>query len=774
MLNRISLFILLLSTAMGYLHARIIGEVRDSIGEPLAGAVVSLVQLPDSALIDAVSADSLGKFEFGQTVESNNYLLRASMIGYKPGEKSATGNSSVNIVLQSDATVLGELVVTTAQPTFKRALGKFIYTPNSVAKMASDSYDLLQYVPMIEKNGDDYKLSGESGLVIYINGKKPVMPQSMLSKYLASLPSWRVKGIEIWTNVPGYDKIVNMLIDRPEDGLLGNLSAKGTYNSSRFSESIGASLWYTNDRWQFGLNGAYGHGEYQSEVLSETENFETGNSNKLNNKFGGITNAYSASFSAEYQINDKSSIGVSAMVNDNNYNSNGRQSLSSFVDGETHESLVISRLHRPASSPAVGIKADYFLRLDNRGSNFRVNADYSRDKSENYKTWFNNDIVSQLWNSGTTQQGEKFSASLLKVLNSKSMLSVGYGLFASENQSFNDIDNVYDNFKVKELINSANVEYLYKINFGLSVNLGLNFKSSSRRGEAYGDVHIGRRTFNYLNPSATLTYDIGEKGDYISLEYLSATFNPVYKWLNPLKLKNTDISFTVGNPDLKPDRYHMISLRYNWRGGLFIRTYYQIINNGAIAYNSVDKNGIITTSYANIAKSRCFEFQAGYSKFWFKRWFFWANATLGNTNMKAHHSETNYDINKWDVSFILRNEIAILPQYKLNFSIDLELRSPSVSTSSLDGETNWTFSNSFTVSKQWGSDWYTEIVANNPFANRSSRTLVTNQFREHIQSMTYPGSFALTVRYTFGKKTVKQLNKSTTTGLNERNSESRK
>lgn len=283
MLKRLCIIIILLSTSAGYVHARIIGEVRDSIGEPLVGAVVSLVQLPDSALTDAVSTDSIGKFEFGQTVESDSYLLRASMIGYKPGERTTTGNSSVNIVLQNDATVLDELVVTTSQPTFKRALGKFIYTPNSVAKMATDSYDLLQYVPMIEKNGDDYKLSGENGVVIYINGKRPVMPQSMLSKYLASLPSWRVKGIEIWTNMPGYGKIVNMLIDRPEDGLLGNTSAKGTYKSSKFNENVGASLWYTNDRWQFGLSGAYGHSEYQSEILSETENFDTGNSNKLSN-----------------------------------------------------------------------------------------------------------------------------------------------------------------------------------------------------------------------------------------------------------------------------------------------------------------------------------------------------------------------------------------------------------------------------------------------------------------------------------------------------------
>lgn len=354
------------------------------------------------------------------------------------------------------------------------------------------------------------------------------------------------------------------------------------------------------------------------------------------------------------------------------------------------------------------------------------------------------------------------------------MLSVGYGLFASKNQSFNDIDNVYDNFKVNELNNSANVEYLYKLNCGLSVNLGLGFNSSSRRGEAYGDVHTARRTFNYLNPSATLTYDIGEKGDYISIEYISATFNPVYKWLNPLKIKDTDISYIIGNPGLKPDRYHMITLRYNWHGGLFISSLYEIINNGAIAYNSVDQNGVTITSYGNIAKSRDFEFHVGYSKIWFNRRFFWANVSLGNTNMKAHYGETNYDTNKWEASFILRNEFAILPQYKLNFSVYLGLSSPSVSTSSLNGESNWMFSNSFTLSKQWGSDWYTEIVANNPFANRYSRELVTNQFREHMQSKTYPGSFALTVRYTFGKKTIKKLYKSTTTSLNERNSESRK
>ena len=49
------------------LHARIEGCVRDNIGEPVEGAVVSLIQKSDSTITDAQTTDINGAFIFNDT-----------------------------------------------------------------------------------------------------------------------------------------------------------------------------------------------------------------------------------------------------------------------------------------------------------------------------------------------------------------------------------------------------------------------------------------------------------------------------------------------------------------------------------------------------------------------------------------------------------------------------------------------------------------------------------------------------------------------------------
>ena len=73
--------------------------------QPVAGAVVSFYALPDSALVDAVTADAAGRVTFAN---ANAMALRAQAIGFLP-LVAATDAWAILWCWQDQQTSLGNL-----------------------------------------------------------------------------------------------------------------------------------------------------------------------------------------------------------------------------------------------------------------------------------------------------------------------------------------------------------------------------------------------------------------------------------------------------------------------------------------------------------------------------------------------------------------------------------------------------------------------------------------------------------------------------------------
>ncbi|MFG6387443.1 MAG: carboxypeptidase-like regulatory domain-containing protein, partial [Muribaculaceae bacterium] len=151
-----------LSPAMAGRFETVIVDVER---QPVAGAVVSFYALPDSALVDAVTADAAGRVTFAN---ANAMALRAQAIGFLP-LVAATDAVGDTLVLARPTNQLRELVVS-AQPVMQRSAGQFTYLPNDLRSKTDNSFELLRLVPLLDVSDRGISIFGKGASRIFING----------------------------------------------------------------------------------------------------------------------------------------------------------------------------------------------------------------------------------------------------------------------------------------------------------------------------------------------------------------------------------------------------------------------------------------------------------------------------------------------------------------------------------------------------------------------------------------------------------------------------
>lgn len=92
--------------------------VDNETTEPMEGATVQLLSLPDSTFVDGVLADGKGRFKLAKVAKAN-YLIKVSMVGYVTTFIDMNLNTKRDKVVElgtltmvDNTHVLGEAVVT--------------------------------------------------------------------------------------------------------------------------------------------------------------------------------------------------------------------------------------------------------------------------------------------------------------------------------------------------------------------------------------------------------------------------------------------------------------------------------------------------------------------------------------------------------------------------------------------------------------------------------------------------------------------------------------
>ena len=236
------------------------GRVVDETQAPVPFANVVLLKASDSAFVAGTTTDNEGYFAL--TGDAMRPIIKISYLGYKTRVIDATNRDMGTIVLEPEATMLGEVVVKGQRPAFKLTTeGLKTEVENTLLSKVGSAKAVLENLPGVQRKKDGIEVFGKGTPLIYINGRK-LQSQTELDQ----LSSEDIKSVELITN-PGakYDATVESVIliktKRPQgEGFSFNTQASyyaaerpdldlGTnWNYRHKGLDVFGSVWYNDGR----------------------------------------------------------------------------------------------------------------------------------------------------------------------------------------------------------------------------------------------------------------------------------------------------------------------------------------------------------------------------------------------------------------------------------------------------------------------------------------------------------------------------------------------
>ena len=207
------------------------GRVTDMENNPVDGVAVVLQTL-DSVYVDAVVTDSLGSFNLDHVAEQTCRLLFQHLL-YEPFQLEISGEDVGTVRLTSKNYELDGVVVKAERPQVKVENGALKYDVPQLMKdkSVSNAFEVVKQLPGIIGGSDEIQLLGAGSPQIILNGQLTTMSVDQLITMLKSIPSSRVKNVEVMYNAPAKYNIrgavINVILD------------KGTTDSTALQGEVG-------------------------------------------------------------------------------------------------------------------------------------------------------------------------------------------------------------------------------------------------------------------------------------------------------------------------------------------------------------------------------------------------------------------------------------------------------------------------------------------------------------------------------------------------------
>ena len=183
------------------------GKILTEEKQPIEFANIALLS-EDSTFIQGTCSRSDGSFELLPPAPGN-YLLQVSSIGYKTLCQPCPTGSTHNWILQTDAVLLAETVITAARPVFRLKGGKLeTSVRQTLLASLNDANDVLKHIPGLRSSDEGYTVFGKGTPVIYIDNRL-LQDNSELQRLSAA----DIEKVELITN-PGaeYDATVKAVV----------------------------------------------------------------------------------------------------------------------------------------------------------------------------------------------------------------------------------------------------------------------------------------------------------------------------------------------------------------------------------------------------------------------------------------------------------------------------------------------------------------------------------------------------------------------------------
>jgi outer membrane receptor protein involved in Fe transport len=619
------------------------GKITDEKNVPQPYVSVALIAVQDSHLIKGALTDETGNFSIPSVTEGN-YRILASSVGFEKNYsdvftlKSDSKTATVDFKLKEASKMLSEAVITASRPLFEQKADRLIVNvANSPIAAGGTALEILTKVPGVVIIQDKVTLGGNKSVQVWIDGKPSQYTD--MNEALRNMPGDQIDRIELISQ-PGaqYDAsggpVLNIILKRnAELGLTGTASMtlggfnanhsdvnKGTRNYYRLNPSL--SMNYRSGILNLFGSAAYNQGNYFNVIKTtrfiNNEVFRGFNFDETDYTYKNLR------VGADIYASKKTTLGVilrgwgrtgkgDATSTTNVFNKDETKQTNSFITDNVSDS------RRSGYSSNFNIKHDIDAKL---GHSLNFDLDYNRfnTNSVNDLTIYKKE-ASNL--ASLSQQSVKqpvdiwvSKADYVRPIDSTFKFETGV------KTSFATVNNDLKFYRAKEFSVKESNDFLYKenINAGyvnlsktigkIDLNGGLRAEQTVVTGNSMNKLVLDR---NYLQwfPSASALYKI-DKHIGVQASYSRRVNRPGFQQQNPFSYFIDSLTYTRGNPNLKPEISDAGKLSVVYDGQPFFAIE-RTVTNDVIIENAPQVEGTKTfTTAQNLAQFSNWNFQLNF------------------------------------------------------------------------------------------------------------------------------------------------------------------
>lgn len=561
------------------------GWITDEQRLPIEYANVIALSVRDSSLVTGAVTDNAGKFLLALPANSNQVFLRVSGIGYEQRNVFLPLIAdTLQLKAESETKTMEGVTVTAQRPKMAIRNDALVTTiiGSSLAKAGSGN-DVLKRIPLLSGKEGSYSVIGRGAAVIYINNRK-ITDATEIER----LNSSDIKDIEVITN-PGarYDATVSAVIRihtvrKVGDGF-GFDVRTSAYYWENWDTNNQLNMYYRRNGLELTAGSAY---ELDNTYDNQTTTNEVQAANLWTNKwikkakYRNTHNNYT--FSAAYEFNANHSVGARFFTNLLVGANNGHGDFSTDVfKNHVLFDHIESRISANSTAiPNKSLSAYYVGKVGKIDIDF--NTDYYYGRETEYRITTEQSATNA--NRTVTSAGihtNKFFATKLVLSHPLfgGSLSVGNeNTFTNHEQNYVNQENVVPSTAstIKERNNAFFFEYSRPTPIG-QLMAGLRYEhvnSDYYEQGVYSPAHS--RTYSQWFPSLTFATRIKEVG--LQLSYSAKTSRPSYRQLGTNVEYMNRFTRQSGNPTLKPETLHNITLVSSWSWLTFVANYTQTHN----------------------------------------------------------------------------------------------------------------------------------------------------------------------------------------------------
>lgn len=586
-------------------EADIRGRVLDAKnGTPVEFATVALMRA-DSSIVAGTATNVEGSYVLSK-VSEGDYLLRVSFIGYlttiRQVRVTAVTTTFDDVMLESDATMLSEVVINDKVPIVEQQIDKLVVNvaQSAFGQVGSNALELLRKAPgvTVDKDGN-VQLNGQ-GVAVWIDGRPSQLDGKSLEALLRSTDAASIDKIEIIANpsskydAAGQSGIINIRTKRTIlQGLNGSIG--GSYAGMGFrrdldgiapkndylqSQDLSLNLNYRTDKTNTFLIFSESTSDIGIDMLSETR-WQIGGSQQLEQSTAlyevNIRNMV-LKLGNDWFIDKKNTLGfifsMPMMGMGQSADTNCNHS-SMVVDGvETENILTDAGTEFKLRQYSANVNYTHVIN-EMKAAELTANIDYfhnsgySKNRQFNYiqlpgvlpirmpyltTLTSNNDI--DIYSAKVDWQSVVLGMAMLEAGGKWALSSTGNEM-NHLSDSYNPADgsminsDVDTRFNYQEQIGAGYVSLAMQLSKKLSLKAGLRGEYTYMRGDWISADTVTQRGYFDLFPTVFVGYVPSAKWR-LNLSYTRRIQRPNYDQLNPFQNYVDAFTSNMGNPELKP------------------------------------------------------------------------------------------------------------------------------------------------------------------------------------------------------------------------------